>query len=224
MYLCTILFLGLFQPWAKIASASWWWSWTTDRWAPKAYLSNQQPIRELKFSGERFIFWGPNWIHMHNAKHRDHWYCHTWTNHVLQHDWKNMFPGNVSHIVKEMVSFKMITSLQTQMTKFVPKIEKKCDTHFKKECDITYKEEVKTQNMKVCTKKPQRKCDLTDEEKAIFNVTETSHMECRTHYETGIYYGQIFHFISANVQLLCFSLSNDLPTKKCYWRWTDMRR
>ena len=73
------------------------------------------------------------------------------------------------------------------MTKFVPKIEKKCDTHFKKECDITYKEEVETQNMKVCTKKPQRKCDLTDEEKAIFNVTETSHMECRTHYETGTY-------------------------------------
>ena len=34
-------------------------------------------------------------------------------------------------------------TLQTQMTKFVPKVEKKCDTHFKKECDITYKEEVK---------------------------------------------------------------------------------
>ena len=71
------------------------------------------------------------------------------------------------------------------MTKFVPKIEKKCDTHFKKECDITYNEEVKLENVRVCSKKPQRKCDLTEEEKEIFNVTEISHAQCRIHYETG---------------------------------------
>ena len=53
------------------------------------------------------------------------------------------------------------------MTKFVPKLEKKCDIHFKKECDITYKEEVETQHIRVCTEKPERNCDLTEEEKKM---------------------------------------------------------
>ena len=70
-------------------------------------------------------------------------------------------------------------SFQTQKTVFEARTEKRCDIHFKKECWIDYQEQAKTENIHICTTKPERKCNLTDQEKAKFDKTE-----CNTYYET----------------------------------------
>ena len=44
--------------------------------------------------------------------------------------------------------------------------EKKCDTHFKKVCWIDYQEQVNSETVRICSQKPERKCDLSDEAKA----------------------------------------------------------
>ena len=67
----------------------------------------------------------------------------------------------------------------TQKTVFQAQTEKKCDTHFVKECWIDYKEIAKAETVRICTKKPERICDLPD------NHSYKIANECRTHYETG---------------------------------------
>ena len=67
----------------------------------------------------------------------------------------------------------------TQKTVFQAQTEKKCDTHFVKECWIDYKEIAKAETVRICTKKPERICNLPE------NHTYKIANECRTHYETG---------------------------------------
>ena len=75
---------------------------------------------------------------------------------------------------------------QTQKTVFTAQKEKKCDTHFKKVCWIDYQEQVSTETVRVCSQKPERKCDLSEEEKEKFkDMYETvTHLEtvCETRY------------------------------------------
>ena len=66
----------------------------------------------------------------------------------------------------------------TQKTVFQAQTEKKCDTHFVKECWIDYKEIAKAETVRICTKKPERICNLPE------NHTYKIANECRTHYET----------------------------------------
>ena len=48
--------------------------------------------------------------------------------------------------------------------------EKRCEKHFKKECWIDYNEQANSQTVRICTIKPQRKCDLTLEEKKQYKL------------------------------------------------------
>jgi len=68
----------------------------------------------------------------------------------------------------------------TQKTVFSAQTEKKCETHFKKVCWIDYQEKTSTETVRVCSQKPERKCDLSEEERAKF----TNMTEIQTHYET----------------------------------------
>lgn len=68
----------------------------------------------------------------------------------------------------------------TQKTVFSAQKEKKCDTHFKKVCWIDYQEQTNSETVRICSQKPERKCDLSEEERAKF----TNMTELQTHYET----------------------------------------
>ena len=68
---------------------------------------------------------------------------------------------------------------QTQKTVFTAQNERKCNTHFKKVCWIDYEEKASSETVRLCSTKPERKCDLNDAERLEFGLTET-----QTHYET----------------------------------------
>ena len=63
---------------------------------------------------------------------------------------------------------------------FLPVREKKCDTHFKKVCWIDYEEKSNSETVRICTEKPERKCDLSISEKMQFK----NQAEIQVHYET----------------------------------------
>jgi len=69
----------------------------------------------------------------------------------------------------------------TQQTVFQAVTEKRCEKHFKKECWIDYNEQANSQTVRICTTKPQRKCDLTLEEKKQYKVENDV---CEDHYDT----------------------------------------
>jgi len=69
----------------------------------------------------------------------------------------------------------------TQQTVFQAQTEKRCEKHFKKECWIDYNEQASSRTVRICTTKPQRRCDLTDEEKEQYNVQEDV---CEDWYDT----------------------------------------
>ena len=96
----------------------------------------------------------------------------------------------------------------TQKTVFQAQTEKKCDTHFVKECWIDYKEIAKAETVRICTKKPERICNLPE------NHTYKIANECRTHYETGKFYF-LSRFFS-DIFDYFFSLSNAICFQKRY--------
>lgn len=65
-------------------------------------------------------------------------------------------------------------------TVFEEKEEKECETHFRKICWIDYEDQATTETVRICNKKPQRVCNLSETELSKLDVME----ETKEVYET----------------------------------------